>query len=302
VDTLYLFLISVSIFFTALICFLILFFGIRYRRGTAASRANPPENKYLELMWATIPFLLSMVMFGWGAVLFSEMRQPPPDAVEINVVGKQWMWKAQHPEGRAEINELHLPVGQPVRLRMISEDVIHSFYVPAFRVKQDVLPGYYSSMWFEPTQAGQYHLFCAEYCGTEHSKMIGTITVMPPDEYANWLSGETGDPPQVAGAKLFDRFRCGSCHKTPDQTGATGPTLVGLFGSKVPLKDNGMAVANEQYLRDSILNPSSQIVAGYQPLMPNFAGQLNESQVLQLIAYVKSLSAPQAAPAATDSK
>jgi cytochrome c oxidase subunit 2 len=289
VDGLFAFLTAIALFFTFLICALILAFGVRYRRLSPASRRNPPVSVWLELTWSVVPFVLSMAMFGWGAVLYSEMRQPPAGAVTIDVVAKQWMWKLQHPGGQAEINTLHLPVGQPVRLRMISEDVIHSYYVPAFRVKQDVLPGYYTQLWFQPTKPGEFHLFCAEYCGTEHSRMRGSVVVMQPAEFADWLAGEAGVSPDVAGEQLFERFRCGTCH-VQDGTG-NGPPLTGLFGSQVPLQGSRTAVADDQYLRNSILDPAAQLVAGYQPLMPTYRGQLNEAQVLQLIAYIKSLRA-----------
>lgn len=286
VDALYFFLVGVSAFFTALICVLIITFAVKYRKGSRAKRENPPENRFMELAWASVPLVLTMVMFTWGAVLFYEMQTVPPGAIEMEVVGKQWMWRIQHENGRSEINEVHVPVNQPVRLKMISEDVIHSFYAPEFRVKQDVLPGYYTSLWFEATRAGTYHLFCAEYCGTEHSLMRGSIVVMEQADYANWLAGETGDPPEVVGQRLFEQYRCGSCHK-PEGSG-TGPSLVGILGKTVPLKDGGSTIANEQYIRDSILTPAKQVVAGYQPQMPVY--EFSEVQVLQLIAYLRSLS------------
>lgn len=293
VDALYLGLVGVSLFFTVLICVLILTFGIRYRRGSRVRRANPPKSNLLEVLWAVVPLVVSLGAFAWGATVYFEMRNPPEDALEIEVVGKQWMWKVQHANGTSEINELHVPVGQPVRLRMISEDVIHSFYIPVFRVKQDVIPGYYTTLWFEANRTGTYHLFCAEYCGTEHSLMRGTVTVMDVDAYADWLAGETGEPPEVAGKQLYERFRCGSCHKR-DGSG-TGPSLVGIYGRAVPLASGQTVTADEQYLRNSILDPASQIVAGHRPVMPSFRGQINESQTMKLIAYLKSLTmdAPQ---------
>lgn len=289
VDALFVFLTAVAGFFTLLICVLILWFGVRYRRSSPASREDPPANPRLEVIWALIPLVLSLVMFAWGAVVYSDMRQPPADAMQIDVIGKQWMWKVRHPTGRAEINTLRVPLNQPVRLRMISEDVIHSFYVPAFRLKQDVLPGYYTQMWFQPTKVGSYHLFCAEYCGAEHSLMRGTVFVMDRDDYADWMAGEAAEPSEVAGQKLYERFRCGTCHRA-DGAG-NGPSLTGLFGRQVPLRSGSSVVADDQYVRRSIKDPAAQIVAGYQPLMPNYADQLNESQVLQLMAYLKSLPA-----------
>lgn len=295
VDAIYAFLVAVSLFFTILVCALILYFGVRYRRGSPASRANPPISYLLEVAWSVIPFALMMVMFVWGAAVYFDIQTPPRDAQEIHVVAKQWMWKVQHAEGRAELNQLHLPVGQPVRLRMISEDVIHSFYVPAFRVKQDVLPGYYTRMWFEATKPGTYHLFCAEYCGTEHSHMRGAVIVMEPDAYADWLAGNSDIAPELAGQKLFERYRCGSCHKP--EGGGIGPGLTGVFGRQTPLEGGSTVVADEQYVRNSILNPAQQVVAGNRPEMPTYRGQLDEVQVLQLIAYLKSLTGRQdAAP------
>jgi cytochrome c oxidase subunit 2 len=289
VDSLYLFLVAISVLFTALICVLILFFAIRYRRGSKAKRAHPPQSMALEITWAAIPLLLTMVMFAWGAWIYYDMRTPPQNAMPISVVGKQWMWKVQHPEGAAEINTLHLPVGQPVRLTMISEDVIHSFYIPAFRVKQDVLPGYYTSLWFTPTRPGVYHLFCAEYCGTEHSHMRGRIVVMPPADYARWLSENSGEPASVAGRRHFERFRCAGCHNPG--AARSGPLLAGLYRSQVPLANGRAVVADDQYLRDSIRNPSKHLVAGHQPLMPNYKSEdLDESRVMQLIAYIKTLT------------
>ena len=285
VDQAYLFLLAVSLFFTILICSLILYFGIRYRQGSPASRANPANSILLEVTWSIIPLLLTMVMFGWGASIYFDMQTPPPDVQGINVVARQWMWKLQHPEGRSELNELHVPIGQPIQLRMISEDVIHSFYIPAFRIKQDVLPGSYTRMWFEATKPGRYHLFCAEYCGTEHSLMRGRIVVMEPEDYANWLAGRTGASPEVAGKELFERYRCQSCHKP---SGGIGPNLIGIFGTKAPLQQGGAVTVDEEYLRTSILDPAKQIVAGYRPEMPSFRGQLDEQQILQLIAYLKS--------------
>jgi cytochrome c oxidase subunit 2 len=243
---------------------------------------------WLEIGWTLVPLALVMVMFVWGADIFVEMRTMPADALEVDVVAKQWMWKLQHEEGRPELNALHVPLGQPVRLRMISEDVIHSFYVPAFRVKQDVLPGYYTEMWFEPTRVGAYHLFCAEYCGTEHSLMRGTVTVMEPDAYAQWIAAESRTTPAAAGKALFEQFRCASCHKGAGA--GAGPPLHGVYGSRVPLKDGRAVVADEQYLRDSILNPAKDVVAGYEPVMPAFRTLLTEGEVLQLIAYLKTLA------------
>ncbi len=288
VDLLYGFLIAVTVFFSTLICVMVIGFAVYYRRGNKVNRKLGHHSNFTEVIWASVPFVLVMIMFVWGAALFYKMQTPPENTLDIQVVGKQWMWKAQHPSGRQEINSLHVPLGQPVRLRMISEDVIHSFYVPAFRVKQDVLPAFFTQVWFQPTKVGKYHLFCAEYCGTEHSKMIGSVTVMDPEEYSRWVEEGPNEAPAVIGERLFSQFQCSSCHRT-DGTG-NGPSLAGIVGKVRPLKGGGAVEANDQYLRDAIMNPHKQVLAGFDALMPSFQGQLTESDSLALIAYLKSLS------------
>jgi cytochrome c oxidase subunit 2 len=303
VDLLYVFLIGVSMFFGLLIATLLVVFAVRFRRRSPYE--VPPVihgSTALELAWTLIPFTLSMGIFIWGAVLYFEMARPPDNAHEIFVVGKQWMWKLQHLEGRREINELHVPVGQAIKLTMTSEDVIHSFYVPAFRMKADVLPGRYSTTWFEATRIGEYHLFCAEYCGTEHSHMIGKVVVMEPADFQQWLSAAPSSAtsagplaaaateavaPAAAGAALFAQRACATCHQA--QHGSLGPSLVGLYGQPVVLTDGRTITADDAYLRESILNPQAKVVEGYQPMMPTFQGQLDEEQILQLIQYIKSL-------------
>lgn len=289
IDLLYFFLVGVAFFFTALICVLILYFCVRYRRKAKVDRLNPPTSQLLELSWAIVPFVLSMIMFFWGAVLYFDQHQAPPDADEISVVGKQWMWKIQHSNGKQEINNLHVPVGRAVRLRMISEDVIHSFYVPAFRVKQDVLPGRYTHLWFTATKPGRHHLFCAEYCGTSHSQMGGYVIAMEPTEYANWLSGNSSGTtaPEVTGKQVFSQFRCDTCHK-PDDTGRC-PNLNGIYGRERQLVDGRKVVADEDYLRESIIEPNAKLVAGYSVSMPTYRGQISEQNLFQLISYLKSL-------------
>jgi cytochrome c oxidase subunit 2 len=232
-----------------------------------------------------VPFLITMVIFFWGVkVFFQVYRQPSPDAMDVHVVGKQWMWKVRHPEGLREINTLHVPVGRPVKLTMTSQDVIHSFYIPAFRVKQDVVPGRYTYEWFVPTKVGEYHLFCAEYCGAQHSGMIGSVIVMEPAEYQAFLSGTVANVPMVlSGEKLFSEKQCNTCH------GQRAPTLAGVFGRKVTLQDGSTLTADESYLRESILQPNAKMVAGYPPIMPTYQGQLTEEQITELIAYMKSL-------------
>jgi len=230
------------------------------------------------------------VIFVWGANVFFAMSAPPEETLNIYVVGKQWMWKFQHLDGQREINELHVPLGRAVKLIMTSEDVIHDVFVPAFRVKADVLPGRYTNIWFQATKPGRYHLFCAEYCGTRHSGMIGEVTVMEPSEYQAWLSGGTGEGSLAsAGEKLFQDLACVTCHRSDAQ--GRGPALQGLFGKTVQLQSGETIVADEAYLRESILQPGSRITAGFQPIMPSFQGLVTEDQLLQLIEYIKSQSA-----------
>lgn len=287
VDRLYIFLLCVACFFTLLIFLLIVSFCFYYRRGANVDRTLSPHGSHLalELTWSLIPLGLALVMFGWGANLYYSMSNPPADCTVIDVVAKQWMWKIQHPGGRQEINTLHLPVNTRVRLRMISEDVIHSFYVPSFRVKQDVLPGRYTTAWFEPTKTGDYHLFCAEYCGTSHAQMRGQVIVQSQAEHARWLRGAVGPTQARTGALLFESLRCNTCHTGPQPR---GPSLVGLYGREVPLKVGRTVTADDDYLRESILEPMAKIVAGYEPLMPTFRGQVGEEDILALIAYIKS--------------
>jgi len=289
VDLLYLFLVVVSVFFSLLIAGLVIFFAIKYRRRSETEIPKPitGSNK-LETLWTVIPFMLTMVMFAWGASVFFTMSRPPAGAMDVYVVGKQWMWKFQHATGQREIDELHVPVGRAVRLTMASEDVIHSFFVPAFRMKADVVPGRWRTAWFQATKPGTYHLFCAEYCGTRHAGMIGQVVVMEPSDFEAWLGGgrSEGSPAEL-GQKLFQDLACYTCHK-PDATGR-GPVLVGLFGKKVNLENGQTLTADEDYIRDSILNPQAKIVAGFQPIMPTFQGQISEEGLLQLVAYIKSL-------------
>jgi cytochrome c oxidase subunit 2 len=289
VDHLLFFLLAVAAFFTLLIFGAIFYFAIRYRRR---SHQELPAVQHgamtLEILWTAIPFALTMVMFLWGASIYFREARPPADALQIYVVGKQWMWKMQHMEGKREINELHIPLGRAVKLTMTSEDVVHNFFVPAFRTKQDVVPGKYSTIWFQPTKAGKYHLFCAAYCGTRHSAMTGWIYVMEPRDYANWMrGGESTGSLADDGAKLFQDLACANCHKA-DNHGRC-PSLVGLFASPVKLTTGGTVTADEAYIRESILQPNAKIVAGYAPVMPTFQGLVTEEGVLQLVEYIKSL-------------
>jgi len=290
VDALYFYLIIVSVFFTLLIGFSILYFAIKYRRRSESELPHGVEGSMkLEIAWSVIPLVIAMSFFFWGASIFFAINRPPNDAIEVSVVGKQWMWKFQHADGQREINELHVPLGRPVKLTMASEDVIHSFYVPAFRVKRDVLPGRVATTWFEATKTGRYHLFCAEYCGTKHSGMIGWLEVMDPVAFQAWLAGGAGSESLAsAGSKLFAQHACNTCHR-PDSL-ARGPNLEGLFGKPVTLQDGRTVVADESYIRESIVTPNAKLVAGFQPIMPTFQGLIAEEGLLQLVAYVKSLS------------
>jgi cytochrome c oxidase subunit 2 len=289
VDSLYAFLWVLTIGFGVGITLTIFYFAVKYRRRDEDEIPRPirPAMR-LEIAWTVIPFIVSMGIFVWGASIYYSMYRAPAEALDIYVVGKQWMWKFQHLDGQREINELHIPYGRKVKLTMTTEDVIHSFYVPAFRVKMDVVPGKYSTLWFEPTKPGRYQLFCAEYCGTSHSGMIGFVNVMEPSEYQAWLSGGAGEGSLAqTGQKLFQDLACNTCHRSDGQ--GRGPKLDQLFGSQVQLQDGQRIVADETYIRESILNPKAKVVAGYQSIMPTFQGLVSEEQLLQLVAYVKSL-------------
>ena len=293
VDALYLYLVAISAILTLGIAWFIVYYAVKYRRGSPADRRLAPGHYvWLEVMWIAVPFLITMTMFGWGAHLYFRQSRPPAGALEINGVGRQWMWKFQHPDGRAEINDLHVPVDQPVRVQLISEDVIHSLYVPAFRVKHDVLPLRYTTIWFQATRVGEYHLFCAEYCGTKHSEMRGRVIVMPANEYEAWLSGKAPDAaPGIASGRLLEELRCTNCHQGGGAT-ARCPPLENLFGNPVTLADGSTVIADESYLRESIMQPAAKVVAGFQPLMPSYGGQLGEEQIRRLINEIKSLAAP----------
>ena len=297
VDGIYFFMVAVSAFFSLLIAGLVVFFAVKYRRRHREEVGVAIHGSLaLELLWTIIPFFIVMVMFAWGAKVFFDIYRPPAGAMEIYVVGKQWMWKVQHMDGQREINELHVPVGRPVKLIMGSEDVLHSYFIPQFRVKADVIPGRYNVLWFTATKAGSYDLFCAEYCGTKHSGMIGKIIAMEPADFQAWLSGgRAEDSPVAAGQKLFSDLACNTCHLSESQ--GRGPVLTNLFGKTVELQGGGTAVVDEAYIRESIVNPQAKIVAGFQPIMPTFQGLVSEEQLLQLIAYVKSLSPQGGAPA-----
>jgi len=293
VDRLFFFSVGVTVFFSGLIAGLILYLGVRYRRRSVDQIGEPERAATaLEIVWCVVPLAISLFLFAWGAQLFFEQSRPPAGATTIYVTGRRWMWQVQHGSGRREINELHVPRDRPVRLLMTSEDVIHSFFVPAFRIKQDVLPDRFSVLWFQATGSGSWHLFCAEYCGAEHSRMTGRVVVLEPQEYERWL--EAGDraalPAGASGEHLFEALGCAGCHR--GDTLAKAPILAGLFGSTVKLADGGEVVADEGYLRESILFPSAKVVAGYQPLMPGFRGRITEEQLLELVRHLKTAKNP----------
>jgi cytochrome c oxidase subunit 2 len=289
VDALYYYLLSVSGFFVLLIFALIFYFAVKYRRRSEGEQTPPILGSIpLEVAWIVIPFILVMIMFVWGASLYFTAFSPPANAMEIFVIGKQWMWKVQHPEGRREIDELHVPVGYPVKLTITSQDVIHSFYIPAFRIKMDAVPGRYTSIWFEASKTGTFHLFCAEYCGTAHAGMGGRVVVMKPPEYEQWL--RTGAPEEslvAAGGRLFQQLGCSGCHSQNSIVRA--PLLDGVYGKPVPLQSGQVVLADESYIRDSILLPQKDVVAGYAPVMPPFQGRISEEELMQIIAYIRFL-------------
>jgi cytochrome c oxidase subunit II len=309
VDLLFFFVLLTCLFFAVLVTLVTIVSAYKFRRTSPGQVGSTLEgNMILEVGWTVIPLIISLCMFAWGAVVYLNFRTPPRDTLDITVVGKQWMWRLQQPNGKREINELHLPVNRNVKLILGSEDVIHNFYVPAFRVKMDVVPGRYNTMWFRPTKIGKYHFFCSQYCGTNHAVMGGYVTVMDPAEYAAWLSDESGEVnPVSAGEKLFSQLACNTCH-LGDGTGRA-PSLHGVYGARVLLSDGSIITADESYIRESILQPKAKIVAGYQPVMPTFQGLVTEEQILNLTAYIKSLQSQPVpakgagiAPAATGKK
>ena len=272
----------------------IVYCGVRYRRRHANDMGAQVRNNFpVEFAWTVIPFILFMCMFAWGAKLYFDVERPPADAIEMFAVGKQWMWKIQHPEGQREINTLHIPVGRPVRLTMTSEDVIHSFFVPAFRTKQDVVPGRYTTTWFQATKPGKYHLFCAEYCGTNHSQMIGWVYALDPQQYQQWLQqGGAEGSLASSGEKLFHQFACANCHHFDGH--GPGPDLRGLYGNQVQLSDDSIVPASDAYIRRKLMDPRATTVKGFdKTVMPDFSHLINEEEAIQLIAYIRSLG-PQA--------
>lgn len=287
-DIYFYFLTALCSFLTVAIFFAMVFMAVKFRKIEGEDRASVPlENMLLELTWTIIPTILLIGLFAWGTWLYADYQNEPEGGIEIDIVGKQWMWKVQHSNGSREVNDLHIPIGVPIKLTMTSQDVLHDYYIPAFRVKQDVVPGRFTKLWFEANKLGEYHIFCAEYCGTEHSYMIGTVTVMTQEDYALWLEGGPKKSPKDAGEFLFTQMGCITCHSGRDD--ARGPKLDGIFGAEVTLTTGDVLVRDEEYLRESIMESTKSIVAGYTPLMPSFKNQLTDEDVFNLMAYIKSL-------------
>src|SRR5882757_10358247 len=286
-DALYFFLLLITVVGLVLVGCLIFGFAIRYRKERHPVAIQVEGSTLLEATWTIIPLALFLIVFVWVALLYFRIYNPPTNAMNIYIVGKQWMWKAEHPGGQHEINALHIPVGRNVQLTMISQDVFHSFSIPAFRVKREVIPGRYSTVWFRATQEGTYHLFCTQYCGTLHSSMIGDIVAMSPDDYKKWTAGSTsGQSLAQNGERLFASLGCVSCHSAT--AGARGPNLAGIYGAKEMLTDGKTVTVDDAFLRGCILNPSAHVVMGYVPIMPTFQGQISEEGLIDLVEYIKS--------------
>ena len=287
-DALYFFLLLMTIVGLILVGVLIFGFSIRYRRERSPVATQIEGSTLLEATWTIIPLAIFLVTFVWGALLYFRIYDPPANAMNIYVVGKQWMWKAEHPGGQHEINALHVPTGRPVQLTMISQDVFHSFSIPDFRVKREVIPGRYTTVWFEATTPGTYHIFCTQYCGTQHSGMIGEVTVLSPDDYQKWIQQSTsGMSLAQNGERLFASMGCNACHS--GNAAARGPNLAGVYGSKLTLTNGSQVLVNDAYLRDAILSPSQHITAGYAPIMPTYQGQISEDGLIDLVEYIKNL-------------
>ena len=289
VDALYFFLLLMTIIGTTLVAVLLLTFCLRYRREKNPVATQVEGSTLLEATWTIIPLAIFLLVFVWGALLYFRIYDPPTNAMNIYIVGKQWMWKAEHPGGQHEINSLHVPTGQPVQLTLISQDVFHSFSIPAFRVKREAIPGRYTTVWFQATQVGTYHLFCTQYCGTSHSAMIGDVVVQSPEDYKKWLASSTsGTSLAQNGERLFASLSCAACHN--GQPDARGPNLANVYGSKLTLVTGQPILVDEAYLRQAILNPSAHITQGFAPIMPTYQGQISEEGVISLVEYIKNLN------------
>ena len=287
-DALYFFLLAITVVGLVLVGVLVFGFSIRYRKSRSPVATQVEGSTLLEATWTIIPLALFMVTWIWGALLYFRIYNPPTNAMNIYVVGKQWMWKAEHEGGQHEINALHVPTGRPVQLTLISQDVFHSFSIPDFRIKREVIPGRYSTVWFQATTPGTYHIFCTQYCGTNHSAMIGEVTVLSPDDYEKWTRESTsGMSLAQNGERLFASMGCNACHS--GSATARGPNLAGVYGSRLKLANGSEVLVNEAYLRDAILNPSQHITAGYTPIMPTYQGQISEDGLIDLVEYIKGL-------------
>jgi cytochrome c oxidase subunit 2 len=288
-DALYFFMVLISLIGLTVVILLVVGFSIMYSKKRHPVAVQIEGSTLLEATWTIIPLGLFLIMFVWGALIYFRVYTPPANAMNIYVVGKQWMWKAEHPGGQHEINALHIPTGQPIQLTLISQDVFHSFSIPAFRVKREAIPGRYTSVWFQATTPGTYHLFCTQYCGTEHSHMVGDIVVLTPDDYKKWLAESTsGASLAQNGERLFSSLSCNACHN--GRADSRGPSLAGLYGSKVMMNNGQSVLADEAYLRATILNPSEHIPQGYNPIMPTYQGQISEDGVISLVEYIKNLN------------
>ena len=287
-DALYMFLLLITIIGTTLVGTLVFGFSIRYRQARHPVAEQVEGSTLLEATWTIIPLALFLIVFVWGALLYFRIYTPPTNAMNVYIVGKQWMWKAEHPGGQHEINALHVPIGRPVQLTMISHDVFHSFSIPEFRVKREVIPGRYTTVWFQATKPGVYHLFCTQYCGTDHSAMIGEITALAPEDYEKWTQESTsGMSLAQNGERLFASMGCNACHS--GNAAARGPSLANVYGSTLQLANGSQVEVNDAYLRDSILNPSQHVTAGYAPIMPTYQGQVSEEGLIDLVEYIKNL-------------
>jgi len=287
-DALYFFLLLLTVIGLILVGSLIFGFSLRYRRSRNPVATQIEGSTLMEATWTIIPLALFLVCFVWGALLYFRIYNPPANSMNIYIVGKQWMWKAEHPGGQHEINSLHVPIGRPIQLTMISQDVFHSFSIPDFRVKREVIPGRYTTVWFNATDPGTYHLFCTQYCGTQHSGMIGEVTAMTPEDYEKWTQQSTsGMSLAQNGERLFASMGCNACHN--GTATARGPNLAGVYGSKLTLTNGSQVLVNEAYLRDAILNPSQHVTQGFNPIMPTYQGQISEDGLIDLVEYIKTL-------------
>jgi len=288
-DALYFFLLGMTVTGVILVGAIVTTFSLRYRKSKSPVATQIEGSTLLEATWTIIPLGIFLVAFVWGALLYFRIYTPPINSMNIYIVGKQWMWKAEHPGGQHEINALHVPTGQPIQLTMISQDVFHSFSIPEFRIKREVIPGRYSTVWFQATTPGEYHLFCTQYCGTNHSVMIGTITVLSPSDYKKWTEESTsGMSLAQNGERLFASMGCNACHS--GNAAARGPNLAAVYGSKLQLTNGSSVLVNEAYLRDAILNPSQHVTAGYAPIMPTYQGQISEDGLIDIVEYLKTLN------------